>query len=311
MISKLRKIIYSRIEVFFGAIIIIVVLVVLIGDKPTKTTHIVEEQLDETSYFDNLIIQASAVFVWDVNKKEEIFSLNKDTQLPLASLTKLMTAITATDILPESSIVTIEGSSLAEEGDSGLYVNEKWNFKELLSFMLVVSSNDGASAIASVAGFSQNGFPSKEEDNRKTFIQAMNEKAREVGLTQTYFINHTGLDTNEVVSGGYGSARDVAMLLEYAFINTPEIVEPTRHIATIFDSLSDINHIANNTNSSINAIPGLIASKTGFTDLAGGNLVIAFDAGMNRPIIISILGSTQEGRFQDVEKLVDASLNSL
>ena len=54
-----------------------------------------------------------------------------------------------------------------------------------------------------------------------------------------------------------------------------------------------------------------IASKTGFTDLAGGNLVIAFDAGLSHPIIISVLGSTQEGRFRDVEKLVTASLMSL
>ena len=139
----------------------------------------------------------------------------------------------------------------------------------------------------------------------------MNEMAKEIGLTQTYFINPTGLDTNDTVSGGYGSAHDVAKLLEYAVIHTPEIIDSTRYARINFASLSDINHTATNTNSSINAVPGLIASKTGFTDLAGGNLVIAFDAGMNRPIIITVLGSTQNGRFEDIEKLVDASLKSL
>jgi len=130
-------------------------------------------------------------------------------------------------------------------------------------------------------------------------------------LTQTYFINPTGLDTNKTISGGYGSARDAAKLLEYAVINMPDIIESTRHTAINFESLSDINHRATNTNSSIDTLPGLIASKTGYTDLAGGNLVIAFDAGINRPIIISVLGSTQSGRFEDIEKLVNASLKSL
>ena len=52
----------------------------------------------------------------------------------------------------------------------------------------------------------------------------------------------------------------------------------------------------------------LIASKTGYTDLAGGNLVIAFDAGFNHPIIVSVLGSTIDGRFTDAEALVWAAL---
>jgi len=197
------------------------------------------------------------------------------------------------------------------EGDSGLYENERWSFKDLIRFTLMVSSNDGASAVANVAGVFKNNFPSRIEDNNKSFVQAMNEKAKEIGLTQTYFINPTGLDTSESVSGGYGSARDAVRLLEYAVINVSDIVEPTRHSAVNFESLSDINHRATNTNSAIDALPGLIASKTGYTDLAGGNLVIAFDAGINHPIIISVLGSTQKGRFEDIEKLVNASLKSL
>jgi D-alanyl-D-alanine carboxypeptidase len=68
---------------------------------------------------------------------------------------------------------------------------------------------------------------------------------------------------------------------------------------------------AENTNVVIDKIPNLIASKTGYTDLAGGNLVIAFDAGLNHPIIISVLGSTEKGRFSDVLQLVQATLKQL
>jgi D-alanyl-D-alanine carboxypeptidase (penicillin-binding protein 5/6) len=312
MISVIKKSIYAKIIVLFGAVFIISGLVFFTEDDKSETlVQDKQERIYDYNHFDDISVEAQSVFVWDVNKQKVLFSINENVQLPLASLTKLMTAITADDILPKESVVTIDGASLVAEGDSGLYENEKWKFKDLIRFTLVVSSNDGASAVANVAGLFKNNFPSIEEDNKKSFVQAMNAKAKEIGLNQTYFINPTGLDTNQTVSGGYGSARDAAKLLEYAVINAPEIVESTRHTYIEFESLSDINHLATNTNSSIDNVPGLIASKTGFTDLAGGNLVIAYDAGINRPIIIAVLGSTQEGRFKDIENLVAASLRSL
>jgi len=68
-------------------------------------------------------------------------------------------------------------------------------------------------------------------------------------------------------------------------------------------------HNAKNTNDSAESIPGLIGSKTGFTDLAGGNLVVAFEIEPGHVIVISVLGSDKEGRFQDVNKLYKATLN--
>lgn len=303
---------YAKIIVFLSAFFVMTIL--FIFTENNRDRELFQNENEKTyhyDYFKNISLEAKAAFVWDINKQKSLYKLNEEAQLPLASLTKLMTAIIAADIMPESSVVTIDNKSLEKEGDSGLYANEKWNFKDLINFTLIVSSNDGASALANVAGLLKNAFPNKEENNEKTFVRIMNEKTKEMGLTQTYFINPTGLDANGKISGGYGSAKDIALLLEYAVINSPEIIEATRYDILQFNSLSDINHIATNTNSSINVIPGLIASKTGFTDLAGGNLVVAFDAGLNYPIIISVLGSTQEGRFRDVEKLVVASLKSL
>lgn len=312
MISTIKKNIYTKIGIFFA--IILMAFIIIIFSKSIENKNIDVNKKDfsyNINSFKDISLKAKAVFVWDINKQKSIYSLNENAQLPLASLAKLVTAITAFDILPESSVITIDNSFLKKDGDSGLFVNEKWDFKDLIKFTLMVSSNDGASAIASVAGLIISDFPVKGADNEITFVKAMNKKVKEIGLDQTYFINSTGLDKNKAVSGAYGSARDIAKLLEYIIKHNPELVEATRHKKLNFSSINEIEHTALNTNSSISSLPGLIASKTGFTDLAGGNLIIAFDAGINRPIVIAILGSTQEDRFTDIEKLVEASLNSL
>ncbi len=67
-------------------------------------------------------------------------------------------------------------------------------------------------------------------------------------------------------------------------------------------------HNFENTNKDVRSFTGVIASKTGFTDLAGGNLAFMFEAGPMRPIAIVVLGSTAEDRFTDVKKLISASL---
>jgi D-alanyl-D-alanine carboxypeptidase len=88
----------------------------------------------------------------------------------------------------------------------------------------------------------------------------------------------------------------------------PELLEATKYQTIEIDSL-DKTHKAQNTNMDVDQIPGLIASKTGYTSMAGGNLVIAFDASIGRPIIVVVLGSSLDGRFTDVSKLVSASQN--
>jgi len=98
--------------------------------------------------------------------------------------------------------------------------------------------------------------------------------------------------------------------MAYAIKSKYGVVEATARDNFFIYSLDSIRHTATNTNKVLGNIPGLIASKTGFTDLAGGNLVVAFDAGMMRPIIVVVLGSGIDERFEDIKKLVWASLNS-
>jgi len=124
-------------------------------------------------------------------------------------------------------------------------------------------------------------------------------------------MNETGLDLQTQVSGSYGSARDVANLLVYAVEKYPDLFEATRQLVFKVSPLDGKNREAKNTNEAVLKIPGLIASKTGFTDLAGGNLAVLMDAGLGHPIAIVVLGSSEQGRFVDVEKLASTTISFL
>ena len=139
----------------------------------------------------------------------------------------------------------------------------------------------------------------------------MNRTANELKLRDLHFFNETGLDLGDASAGAYGSAHDVAKLLAYITKEAPEILEATRYDSMEFTSLENLPHVATNTNIIARLIPGLIGSKTGFTDLAGGNLAITFDAGLGYPIVVVVLGSTIDDRFTDTEALVWASLEAL
>jgi D-alanyl-D-alanine carboxypeptidase len=272
--------------------------------KPKQVAYVEEAKVAGTTPFDNLKLGAKAVYVYDLLQHKVLFKKDEFVQLPLASLTKLMMALTAVELLPKNSEITINKEFLQEEGDTGLLVNESWKMKDLLDFSLVVSSNDGARSIASVAG----AFDLQNADldlGRKDFIRKMNLKAQELGLKHTYFVNENGLDIGDV-SGGYGSAIDIATLMQYMLENEPDVLEATKYQSITVNSESE-THTGTNTNIDIGKIPGLLASKTGFTDMAGGNLAVAFDASIGHPIIVVVLGSTLDGRFDDVSKLVDAS----
>ena len=264
-----------------------------------------EKKEDAKTSVITVSIEAKAAFVLDVVNNQIIYRKNENARLPLASLTKLMTALTALELVPENSKITIRKEFLREEGDTGLLSGETWKLKDLLDFSLMVSSNDGVRSVASVVGAVN--LKSTDYDlGRKEFIAQMNMEADKLGLKQTYFLNESGLDEGNT-SGGYGSASDVAHLLAYILKKKPEVLETTKYESLTIDS-GNKAHVAKNTNIDVEKIPGLLASKTGYTTLAGGNLVVAFDASIGRPIIVVVLGSSQEGRFKDVQSLVNASI---
>lgn len=283
-------------------------------DKKSQTASIVtSDGFIKKVNFPNVPLVAKSAVVYDAREGEILFDKNAQVQLPLASLTKVMMVIIALETLPEDYIVDINNQALGEEGQSGFREGQKWKLKDIVDLTLVESSNDGAAAIAAAwSAFKNKDLSSaKDENGAIDFVKAMNAKAKEIGLGQTYFLNETGLDKNSIVSGSYGSALDVAKMFSYAVSKFGASFEATRYGEIKVSSLGKTNYVVKNTNTSVEQIPGIIASKTGYTDLAGGNLVILFDAGLGHPITISVLGSSKEGRFEDVLALVKATLDYL
>ncbi|MBX4199975.1 hypothetical protein KW790_00730 [Candidatus Parcubacteria bacterium] len=262
------------------------------------------------SAFDHITLEAKAAYVYDVRTGNTLFAKEENERLPLASITKVMTALVARDLAPSGTTVTITQDAILADGDSGLHVGERWTLKDLLDFSLTSSSNDGMRAVALTLGSLDN--PTSEpEAARQEFIRLMNKKAEELNLDNTYYFNETGLDESFHRSGAYGTARDMSVLFAYVLRTHPDLFEATRLPYITTPTLDHTVHTAKNTDVIVNEIPGLRASKTGSTDLAGGNLVIAFDPEIGRPIVISVLGSTDEARFQDVQKLVKAALETI
>jgi D-alanyl-D-alanine carboxypeptidase (penicillin-binding protein 5/6) len=238
-------------------------------------------------------LEARSAIVYDAKDGKVLYSKNADAQLPLASLTKLMSAEAILSFKAQDADVAITLDDLTPEGDSGLVVGERWSLKNLLTFGLVESSNDAMAAAAASAGTS-------------SIVERMNATAQTLGLTGASFLNETGLDLTKNEAGAYGSAHDVALLASDFLKRYPELFNATVAQKTELRVNGKIIE-ATPTAGPILDIPGLLGAKTGYTDLAGGNLVAAFDLEVGHPIVVVVLGSSIDGRFSDVRSLINAT----
>lgn len=272
----------------------------------TQITSVLPSTISSTTtytqnVFDDIHLVARSAIVWDVKEQKVLFNKNADDVLPLASLTKLMTALVAYELLDTRDHVTISSRNIKTDGDSGFIDGETFTMQDLADITLISSSNDGASALSSRVA--QEIEP--QADPEVVMVHAMNIRAHEIGLTRTMYKNSTGLDISLSESGATGSARDMAILMEYILLNTSDALALTSTDIKRISNTNGAYHLAKNTNEIVTDIDGLLASKTGYTELAGGNLVVAFNAGLNHPIIITVLGSTFENRFSDTLTLIE------
>ncbi len=262
-----------------------------------RQTATVPQKIDQEA----VTVGAYAAYVWDVRTQRALYNKHADEQLPLASITKLMTTLLAHELVDDTKKTAVPISAIRQDGSTGLSVGEVFSVAALRELALVTSSNDAAYAIGEDVGeLLGDGDPTQQ------FVQAMNIRAEELGLSSLTFWNTTGLDLSPAQPGAVGSAKDVSFLLEYILKQYPEVVAPTQQPTARVTDEAGLYHDITNTNEILVAIPNLLASKTGYTDLAGGNLTVAFDAGYDRPIIITVLGSTYHERFEDVLALMNA-----
>lgn len=247
--------------------------------------------------FSNVSVQGRAYVVYDILEQEVIAGKNADMIVPLASITKVMTAVTARTYYDKKRPVKI---GIPDDGgiyDLGLQNGQVWNLEELLKYTLVFSSNEGARAIANELG------------GRKYFVGQMNTCASSLGLDMK-FTDPSGLDEDGQI-GGLGSALSVAKLFRIGYRNFPELFDvTTKKRLTVIPSTGKITGIPN-TNQDVSHFPGIMMSKTGFTDKAGGNLAVIVDVSIGRPVVIVVLGSTRDARFSDVRKLYDILKKSI
>lgn len=244
-------------------------------------------------------VEAHSFVVYDIATKEFIFGKNETEVLPLASITKTMTALTACEYRDKINEISISESDLETEGSSVLIPDSSWKLIPLLQYMMTVSSNDAAVAIARNVGKEIN-----IEHPYDAFIEKMNSNAKLFGMHTAVFSNPSGLDIDTKTAGAYASARDVARL----FAETRRCREAFETTTTNSAHISEGKRVytVENTNYFADKTPGLVASKTGFTDLAGGNLAVRVDRGLGQDIIVVVLGSTREARFKDTSKILEA-----
>lgn len=296
---------YIELSYIYGVAIVVVVFLSLVA-LPMNTANfgLIVPKVEEMEFspyiseaFVNVMVEAEAYIVYDLVDKKVIAQRNSSIQLPLASITKVMTAITARTHYGNETKITISPESIDEGYDLGLKKGQVWKLDELLKYTLVFSSNDGAHAIADGLG------------GRKKFIEQMNTDSALLGLALT-FTDPAGLDEGDVI-GGKGTALDVAKLFGIARKKYPEIFESTTKTRlTVLANKDPIIGIPN-TNQEIANLFGAEVSKTGFTDSAGGNLGVVVDIALGHPVVIVVLGSTREARFVDTENLYKALLASI
>jgi D-alanyl-D-alanine carboxypeptidase len=239
-------------------------------------------------------IQAKAVSVYDETLNRKIYGKNDEVSLPIASLTKIMTIVIALNNHSMDDVVSISPEAIKQETDYGFFINEKFNIKDLAQFTLIGSANDGAFALT---------------ENIDNFLGKMNDKAKKIGMENASFSNPTGLDIDAKTAGAFASAQDMNILAIYALEDYPEVFSASVLPEINIKSQSGLTHNIKNTNTILDKIPNILLSKTGFTPLAGGNLTIIYENKYGNIIAITVLGSTIDGRFSDMEKIVDTLYN--
>ena len=249
---------------------------------------------------------AKAISLYDITDSRKIYSKKDEAVLPIASIAKIMTVIEGLKGRTPEDIIYVSRDAVKQAGDFGMLANEKWKIGELAKATLVVSANDGAYALSELG------------DN---FLNNINSKVRRLGAANTIFANPTGLDIynqskEEIIgvglpaqAGVVATAEDVNAMAAYGFKAYPEIFSATTLAEINIKSESGFEHNFKNTNTLIGKIPNLLFSKTGFTETAGGSLVIIFKDKNGHNIAVTVLGSTYDGRFVDMEKIINVLLS--
>src|SRR5438046_3453097 len=236
------------------------------------------------------VIKARAAIVLDLDSGKTLFALDAHGRFAPASLTKVMTALVALDMLRLDQVITVPASINQLPWDStrmGLRAGERLTVRELMYGLFLNSGNDAAITLSEAA------------TPRATFIALMNARAAALGMTDTHFVNPIGLDDPAHYTSAADLARASAELIRRfpdaaAMAATPSLTLPataTHHAYALY-----------NLNDLVRNYPGATGLKTGWTGHAGGCL-IATAARAGRHLMVVVLASPRI--FDEAAALLD------
>jgi serine-type D-Ala-D-Ala carboxypeptidase (penicillin-binding protein 5/6) len=232
-------------------------------------------------------VTARSVLVGNGVTGELLYGVRQAQKVPIASITKMMTALLVLENADPDAIVTVGGPAPTVGGSTvGLRAGERISVRDLLTAALVQSANDAAYALAYYIG----------DASVARFVSRMNAKARQLGLRDTHFVRPDGLDA----AGHYSSARDLFKLARVA-MHKPLF----RKLVRIRTTTIAGGRTVHTWNDLLYRYPGTIGVKTGHTSAAGwGEVAAARRDGLT---IYAVLlgGASREGRNGDLVELLD------
>jgi serine-type D-Ala-D-Ala carboxypeptidase (penicillin-binding protein 5/6) len=239
-------------------------------------------------------VSARSAVLYDLSSEKVLFGIRPDSKLPIASLTKLMTAVVVFENISPDDVVEIKKSAIEkstkEGGGNDLYEGEKIKVSDLLKIMLIESSNVAAYAFVDHL----------EEKYGVSLVDKMNEKAAVLGMNDTLFTEAAGLDDKQSFSTG----QDLIKLVKYSFRygSLYDILKTQKTEVASIDGR--LRHQILNTNELLGKLLNIIGGKTGFTELAGGSIVLVTKAPIDSSRLITVvLGSND--RFGDAQRLIN------
>ena len=250
--------------------------------------------------FNNENLKSKSCYLMDYNSGTVIFKNNEDLRLPIASMCKIMTLLICFDSLEKQEFSLDEKITISENascmGGSQIFLEEggQYLINELVKGIVVASANDACVAMAErICGSEEN------------FVEKMNNKARELGMNNTNFVNCTGLPK----PGQYSSSKDVAIMFsnllkhnkyfDYSNIWMDKIEHPKDRITEI-----------SNTNKLIRFYEGCDGGKTGYTSEAGHCLSATASRNGMRLIAVVISAPDSKTRFKEVSDMFNFGFNN-
>ena len=234
-------------------------------------------------------ISAKIALVFDVSRQKILWQKNGlHEKRPIASLTKLATALAIMENAKLDDVYKVSKKAVEAHGEMGnLRVGEELTVKNLLYALLVESSNDAATALAE--NISAQGGSAQGGRVVKNLVGLMNQKARELGLVNTFFSDPSGLDPQN-----YSSAWDLNRLMQEV-AKYPELQEIMQTASIDLLSVDGrFNHHLTSTNQLLGRFPEIIGGKTGYTEEAGNCIVLAIKSPDKQGTIIIVIIDSED-----------------